>query len=242
MLNRENSFLTPIDFAEKLKEAFGKNVSLPIAFFYSDEAITKTPKSPGCLFKQIAIARRGEKVTLHKDNISCGGGKFYTRFSLMPKHVPHFVSCQEKYKASESLVLSHIKKYDIGLSQKPYLNFLRIDKLDSFDPIEGILFLSSIDQISGLVSWAMYDSNDEGAITVPFGSGCSTLILMTIRENLLSGKKVFLGGFDPSVRPYLGKDELGLSIPKSRFNDMMGTLSSCCLFGTNAWERVKQRM
>ncbi|MCD8211004.1 MAG: DUF169 domain-containing protein, partial [Prevotella sp.] len=88
----------------------------------------------------------------------------------------------------------------------------------------------------------LYDNNDEGAITVPFGSGCSTLILMAIRENLLSGKKVFLGGFDPSVRPYLGKDELGLSIPRSRFISMQATLESCCLFGTTAWEKIKQRI
>jgi hypothetical protein len=65
---------------------------------------------------------------------------------------------------------------------------------------------------------------------------------MTIVENARQGHRCFLGLFDPSVRPWVGKDELSFTVPMSRFRAMLGTMRDCFLFGSHAWERVKNRM
>ena len=80
------------------------------------------------------------------------------------------------------------------------------------------------------------------AVCVPFGSGCSAVVTQAVRENRRGGRSVFLALFDPSVRPYVGADELGFVIPASRFRTMYETMRSTCLFGTNAWSKVKARI
>ncbi len=234
--------ITPKELIDNLRNAFGKNFQLPLAFWYSDTPIAQTQKTPGCLFKTLNLARQGIKVTLHKDNISCGGGKFYLGFSPFLEHIPNFVSKKEKYKKTPELVLSYIKDIDIGLAKKPYLNFSRIDSMDSLEYLEGLLFYAKADVLSGLTSWAYYDNNVSGAVCSPFGSGCSQMILMARRENLMGGNKTFLGLFDPSIRPYVGKDELGFLIPRCRFLSMQDTLKECCLNNTHAWNKVKERI
>jgi hypothetical protein len=51
-----------------------------------------------------------------------------------------------------------------------------------------------------------------------------------------------MGLFDPSVRPWVGKDELSFTVPMSRFKVMLSTMRECFLFGSHAWERVKERL
>ena len=56
------------------------------------------------------------------------------------------------------------------------------------------------------------------------------------------GRRCFLGLFDPSVRPWVGADELCFVIPMSRFAGMCGTMRASCLFGTHAWDKVRERI
>ena len=37
-----------------------------------------------------------------------------------------------------------------------YLNFARMDKVENFDNLEGILFLATPDMLSGLATWAFF--------------------------------------------------------------------------------------
>lgn len=48
------------------------------------------------------------------------------------------------------------------------------------------------------------------------------------------GGKFYLGLFDPSVRPHVGADELGFSIPASRLRAMAETIDKCFLSGSTA--------
>ena len=58
-------------------------------------------------------------------------------------------------------------------------------------------------------------------------------------------------GFDPDkvwvtvlgpVRAWVGADELCFVIPMSRFAGMCGTMRASCLFGTHAWDKVRERI
>ena len=230
------------EFIECYKEAFGSQAQLPLLFGYSNQPIAQTEKIGGCFFKGLQQAREGEALSLSADVIGCGGGKLYTGFSEMPERVPGFVSLKEKYKKTPELVVDYIEGLGMERSEKPYLNFIRIDKAASFGGTEGIMFYATPDMLSGLCGWAFYDSNEPDAVVSLFGSGCSTVVSMTVAENKRQGHRCFLGLFDPSVRPWVGKNELSFTIPFSRFVPMMETMKDTFLFGSHAWERIKNRM
>ncbi len=229
-------------FIHEYIDAFGEKAPLPLLFGYSDTPLAETQKIGGCFFKGLQKAREGVPVSLSSDVIGCGGGKLYTGFSDMPERVPGFVSMKEKYKKTPEMVVDYINGLNIKRTEKPYLNFIRIDKAESFEETEGLLFYATPDMLSGLCGWAFYDINEPDAVVSQFGSGCSTVVTMTVVENAKNGHRCFLGLFDPSVRPWVGEYELSFTIPWCRFYTMMGTMKSCFLNGSHAWEKIKQRI
>lgn len=253
-LNEKNItiMITPEEFLNDYREAFGEAALLPVAFYYSNSCLADTPKVAGCMFKVIGDAFNGQSVSLSADNLACGGGKFYAGFTEMPERVPGFVSLKEKYKQTPEMVVDCVKTLDQQLTDKKYLNFVRIDKIESLeyvknedgstDRIEGVLIYATPDMLSGLCTWAFYDNNAEDAVSAQFGSGCASVISLAVRENRLGGKRTFIGLFDPSVRPHVDANILSFVIPQSRLQSMLATMRDSCLFGTHAWEKVKARI
>lgn len=230
------------EFIQNYREAFGQEAQLPLLFGYSDTLAADTAKIGGCFFKGLQAAREGTPVALSAEIIGCGGGKLYTGFSDMPERVPKFVSLTEKYKRTPEMVADYVKSLEMPRATKPYLNFVRIDKAESLEGFEGVMFYATPDVLSGLCGWAFFDTNEPDAVVARFGSGCSTVVSMTVVENARGGHRCFLGLFDPSVRPWVGKDELSFTIPMSRFTVMMDTMRECFLFDSHAWQRVKERL
>ncbi|MBO5171556.1 MAG: DUF169 domain-containing protein [Prevotella sp.] len=230
------------EFIQNYREAFGSNVPLPLLFGYSDQPIADTEKIGGCFFKRLQQARDGQPVSLSADVIGCGGGKLYTGFSDMPERVPGFVSLKEKYKKTPEMVVDYVNGLGMKRAEKPYLNFIRIDKAESFEGTEGVLFYATPDMLSGLCGWAFFDNNETDAVVSQFGSGCSSVVSMTVVENDRQGYRCFIGLFDPSVRPYVGTNELSFTIPMSRFKRMTETMKECFLFDSHAWKKVKARL
>jgi hypothetical protein len=165
--------------------------------------------------------RDGKTVSLSNKTITCGGGKFYTGFTEMPERVPGFVSLKEKYKKTPEMVVDFVNELQISRTDKAYLHFARIDKIPSFDEVEGLLFLPTPDILSGLATWTFFDNNASDAVAAPFGSGCCSVITQTIIENRKQGKRTFLGFFDPSVRPYFEADVLGMTGMYKEVMDLM---------------------
>ena len=229
-------------FIQNYKDAFSEVAELPIAFWYSDTPLVQTNKIGGCFFKGMEEVRNGNSISLNADVIGCGGGKFYTGFTEMPDRIPNFVSLKEKYKQTPEMVLEFINSIGISLTEKAYLNFVRIDKLDSFEQVEAILFLATPDVLSGLTTWAFFDNNREDTVVSTFGSGCSAVVTQPVLENRKGGKRTFLGFFDPSVRPYFQANILSYTIPMSRFKEMYYTMKDSCLFDTHAWSKIKDRI
>ena len=203
------------EFVAAFREAFGPVPELPLLFRYTDEPLRPAAKAGGCFFKALAEARDGRPVGLNASNIGCGGGKFYTGFSPMPEFVPQFVSLKERYKQTPEMVLEFIAALDLRPAP---------------------------DVLAGLVTWAGFDNDAPDAVAAPFGSGCSTVVSQAVRENRNGGHRCFLGLFHPSVRPWVGADELCFVIPMSRFAGMCGTMRASCLFGTHAWDKVRERI
>lgn len=229
-------------FLNNYREAFGDKVDLPIVFWYSEQPVNPVDKIGGCLFKCMKDVRAGQTVTLSVETIGCGGGKFYTGFTGMPERIPGFVSLKEKYKQTLEGVIEFLEDLQVPRAKMDYLNFTRMDNVESFDNLEGILFLATPDMLSGLATWAFFDNNSQDAVTSLFGSGCCSVVTQAVIENARGGKRTFIGFFDPSVRPYFEPDILSFMIPMSRFKEMYDTMRSSCLFDTHAWGKIKERM
>lgn len=229
------------DFIIRYREAFGESAPLPIALGYSDNAVTEIKKVPKCMIGAISKVRYGESLTLCEENVLCGGGGLYTAFREMPDRVPTFVSEIEHYKRSKEMVVDYVKSLDIHISEKPYLNFVRVDKLEDWSSAEAILFFATPDMLSGLCTWAFYDNNSPDTVTTQFGSGCAAIVSFAINENKKRGKRCFLGMLDPSARPLVPENELTLTIPMSRFKEMLKTMNDSALF-QKAFSILKKRI
>lgn len=218
------------EFVAKYREAFGDAAPLPIAFGYSNQPATEIKRLPKCMVGAISKVRGGESLTLAAENVICGGGALYTAFREMPERVPVFVSEVEHYKASKDMVEEYVRNLNIEITDRPYLNFVRIDKLQSWEEAEALLFFATPDILSGLATWSFYDNNAEDAVTTMFGSGCAAIVTFAINENRANGKRCFIGLLDPSARPLVGENELSFTIPMSRFREMLTTMEDSALF------------
>lgn len=228
-------------FLQKYREAFGNAVPLPVAFGYSHNPVAEVKRIPRCMIGAIRKACGGEPLTLSADNVLCGGGSLYTAFAPMQDRIPAFVSETEHYKQTPEQVRRYIHNLDIQLAEKPYLNFIRIDKLSSFDDVEGILFFATPDVLSGLCSWAFYDNDADDAVSVRFASGCCSIVTFAVNENRKNGRSCFIGMLDPSACPLVPANELTFVIPVSRFREMMRTMEDSALF-RKAYSIVKKRI
>ena len=219
-----------LHFITLYKKAFGETAPLPIVFGYSDKAAVEIRKIPRCMIGAIRKVCEGISLTLSADNVLCSGGSLYTAFAPMKESTPVFVSEVEHYKRTEEMVRKCIGKMDIRLTEKPYLNFVRMDMADNLDNADGVLFFASPDILAGLCSWAFYDNNADDAVSVRFASGCCSMITFAVNENKQRGRSCFIGMLDPSARPLIPKDELSFSIPMCRFMEMMQTMEDSALF------------
>lgn len=233
--------MTVNEFIERYRDAFGDAAPMPIAFGYSDNAVSEIKRVPKCMIGTISNVRHGESLTLTEENVICGGGGLYTAFREMPERVPMFVSEVEHYKQSKEMVIDYVNNLHIQITNKPYLNFVRIDKLKNWDEAEAILFFATPDILSGLCTWAFYDNNSSDAVTTQFASGCAAIVSFAINENRKNGNRCFLGMFDPSARPLVPENELTLTIPMCRFKRMLETMNDSALF-QKAFSIIKKRI
>ena len=122
-------------FLQTYKEAFGNAVPLPVTFGYSHIPVTEINKIPRCMIGTIRKVCEGDSLTLSADNVLCGGGSLYTAFAPMQERLPKFVSETEHYKQTPEQIKKYIHRLDIHLTDKPYLNFVRMKwKVFCFSP------------------------------------------------------------------------------------------------------------
>lgn len=228
-------------FTTLFHEAFGEKTPLPIAFGYSGKAAANVKQIPRCMIGAIRKVCGGEPLTLSANNVLCGGGGLYTAFAPMQERIPAFVSETEHYKQDKEQVKDYVDRLGIRMSKKPYLNFIRIDKLENLDEIEGVVFFATPDVLSGLCSWAFYDNNADDAVCTRFASGCCSIVTFAATENARGGRSCFIGMLDPSARPLIPCNELTFAIPACRFKEMLLTMEQSALF-QKAYSIVRKRI
>lgn len=233
--------MTPQQFTLKFCEAFGQSVPLPIAFWYGNTAVNPESRVPRCMIGAIRKVCEGNALTLTAQTVQCGGGGLYTAFRPMPERVPLFVSETEHYKQRPEQVRAYVESLEIEITERPYLNFVRVDKLDSWEGVEAVVFFATPDVLSGLCSWAFFDNDAEDAVVTKFASGCAAVVSFATVENRKGGRRCFLGMFDPSARPLVPKDELSFAVPMSRFSEMLRTMPHSALF-EHAFSVVRRRI
>lgn len=240
--NQNSRTMNVTEFIANYREAFGEAAGLPIVFWYSDTPIREIEKINGCFFKGMKSVREGEIISLSSDTIGCFGGKLYTGFTDISPHIPNFVSLKERYKQTPQMVVDYIESLHINRAEKKYIHFARIDKIDSFEGKEGLVFFATPDILSGLTTWTYFDNNSPDAVVSMFGSGCSAIVTQVVTENIENGNRTFIGFFDPSARIHFEPDLLSFAIPMSRFKVMYHTMRQSCLFDTHAWGKIKERI
>lgn len=228
-------------FTTLFHEAFGEKTPLPIAFGYSGKAAANVKQIPRCMIGAIRKVCGGEPLTLSANNVLCSGGGLYTAFAPMQERIPAFVSETEHYKQNKEQVKDYVDRLGIRMSKKPYLNFIRIDKLENLDEIEGVVFFATPDVLSGLCSWAFYDNNADDAVCTRFASGCCSIVTFAATENARGGRSCFIGMLDPSARPLIPCNELTFAIPACRFKEMLLTMEQSALF-QKAYSIVRKRI
>lgn len=233
--------MTPQEFIEKFREAFGEAAPLPIALWYGDMAVKPESRVPRCMVGAIRKVCEGEALTLSAENVQCGGGGLYTAFRPMPERVPMFVSETEHYKQTPDDVRAYVRSLGIEITTKPYLNFVRVDRLDGWEGVDAIVFFATPDILSGLCTWAFYDNNAEDAVVAKFASGCAAVVSFATIENRKGGRRCFIGMFDPSARPLVPKHELTFAVPMSRFVEMLRTMHDSALY-QKAFSVVRRRI
>ena len=235
--------MTPEELIQAYTEAFGIETQLPIAFGFSDEPLTKPKDGLRCLLGLFPKVRKGDTVTLADKFISCGGGMLYMGTGELQERIPNFVSNIEHYQQTPQMVRDYVEGLHIVPAPKKYIYFIRIDKLSTWEDIEGVIFFAKPDVLSGLCAWAFFDDNSSSAVITRFASGCASLITMAVAENRKEdGHSCFLGGFDPSARIMMPADEMTFVIPAIRLVKMLQTMKDTCLFDTPAWSKIKQRI
>ncbi len=233
--------MTPQEFILKFREAFGEAAPLPIAFWYGDTAVNAESRVPRCMIGAIRKVCDGNALTLTAENVQCGGGGLYTAFRPMQERVPTFVSEIEHYKQTPEQVRQYVESLDIEITDKSYLNFVRVDKLTSWEGVEAVVFFATPDILSGLCTWTFFDNDAEDAIVTKFASGCAAVVSFATVENRKGGRRCFLGMFDPSARPLVPKNELTFAVPMSRFREMLATMSDSALY-QHAFSVVRRRI
>lgn len=233
--------MTVKGFIEKYRQAFGEKAPLPIAFGYSDTPVSEIRSVPKCLVGSISNVRHGNSLTLSAENVICGGGGLYTAFTEMPERVPIFVSEVEHYKKTKEMVVDYVRGLNIELTQKPFLNFVRIDNLKEWSDAEALLFFATPDILAGLSSWAFYDNNSADAVVTQFSSGCASIVTRAISENKSGGRSCFIGMLDPSARPLIPENELTFTIPMCRLMEMLETMDDSSLY-QKAFSALRRRI
>ena len=198
-----------------------------------------TEKQGHCIFSRLDEVCNGTLMSFNEDNLACLGGKFYCGYTAMPEHVPNFVSIKEKYKKTPELVREYVEQARVPKAKDKFLNFARVDMIESFEGKEGVLFYATPDMLSGLTTWAWFDRNEDDVVCSTFASGCANVVSYAVRENRENGYRSFIGLFDLSARPYVKSNILTFTIPMSRFKVMLETMRESSLFGTHAWDKVR---
>jgi hypothetical protein len=225
---------------------------LPITFEYTDEERGEPAPTPTeetrCIIGALRAVRGGVSFRFGANSFGCMGGKYYCGFSPnLRRGIEEFLSHDakgegERYKKTPEIASIAIQQNPRLEAPAKYLLFKRWDHLDERDLPVAAIFYATPDVLSGLFTLAGYDEpNNEGAVALPFSSGCGSVIKHALAESRSPHPRAILGLFDVSSRPYVSANVLSFSVPLQKLQTMTENMDESFLV-TDSWNEVKRRM
>jgi hypothetical protein len=242
------------DTFQTLWKKYFNNAPLPITFYYSDKlsnaVIVKAGTVPRCIIGALVKVQRGQSLAFNSDAVGCEGGKRCLGFGEMSMpNFEYFLSYGipgkiegERYKKTPEMVKAYMKNGapDYEAPGK-YIVFKRWDMLDKNDNPDVVIFYAEPDVLSGLFTLAVYDETDPDTVSVPFTSGCGSIIQYPFLEVKSKYPKTFIGMFDSSARPFVDKNTLSFAAPMHKFKTMVDNMEESFLI-TLSWAKVQKRI
>jgi uncharacterized protein (DUF169 family) len=241
------------NFMEQWSKYFNK-AELPITFYYTDEEGHAEHAKPGsvhrCVIGALSEVRNGKSLAFDVDTVGCPGGKRYLGFTdgIMPDF-EYFLSCGipgklegERYKKSPEMVKEFMEKHSPAMkAPAKYIVFKRWDMLEEPDNPEVVIFFAEPDVLSGLFTLASFDEAGQYMVTVPFGSGCSSIVQYPYTEKNSEKPRGVIGMFDVSARPFVSANTLTFAVPMSKFTRMVDNMDESFLI-TRSWQQIQKRI
>lgn len=243
-------------FKEKFLQLWRKyfdNASLPITFYYTNEAGRAEPmkRTSGhrCLIGDLIKVRDGISILYNADSIGCFGGKRYLGFSqTIAPNFEYFLSCGipgklegERYKKSPELVKELMKQQAAFMAPAKFIVFKRWDQLDEADKPEVVIFFAPPDVLSGLFTLANFEEAEPNGVFAPFSAGCGSIVQYPYLEGKLKHPRGVIGLFDVSARPYVPEEVLTFAAPMNKFTRMVDNMEESFLI-TSSWKKVQKRI
>ncbi|MDH7594151.1 MAG: DUF169 domain-containing protein [Methanomicrobiales archaeon] len=208
------------------------------------------PKDWRCIVCDLARVRRGKSLAFDGDSISCSGAKYYMGYTRERRpEFRYFLSCGkpgevegERYKRSPEIVDEMDRSAEHLHAEGRCYIFKRWDFVTEGEDPEVVVFFAGPEVISGLFTLANFDQSDpNGGVIAPFGSGCSSIIHYPLLEQRKEYPRAVLGMFDPSARPCVPLNTLTFAFPMKKFTRMVDYMEESFLI-TATWERMKRRI
>lgn len=237
-----------------LLKAFG-DIEEPMGVYYADtppaNGYTSGAK-PGhnCILKQIRLARIKKDVAWFDGSTQprCMGGWTYMGYTLPPSdnicmHVTTGLPGREgeRYLPEPSSLRRMFNDVDIRPAPARYciakpLSLFAADEKPLF-----VIFFVRGEVLSGLCQLAWYVLDDHRAVEFPFGSGCANILAWPFHYLNRNRLKAVVGGADPSARPFMGVDEMTVTLSLQAFEIMLDKAPESFL-STHTWQTVLKKI
>lgn len=237
---------------KKFRELLGLKES-PLGIYYTNkkpDGVTPKAGIHSCMIGLLQNARKkGEAVFFDKDHFGCPGGAYYMGFLETPRpNIEYFLSCGipgqmegERYIKTPELARQYFSKMKPRPAPATYCVFKPIERFESEEKPEVVVFFATPDILSGLFTLANYALESFDAVSTPFGSGCSAILTYPLREAKNEKPHAILGMFDVSARPMVETDILTLAMPYALFLKLLENLTGSFL-ETESWKKVLRRI
>lgn len=209
-------------------------------------------KNHSCVLKNIWLARKkGTAAYFDSARHGCPGAAFYLGFTRpLMETIVHFVStgipgvmenCERyidspdiarRFYNEEMAPIPAPKRFCVF---KPLSHFVKDGK-----PLL-VSFFARPETMAGLFGQTFFVTNDKEAVISPAGSGCALLVTWPFKYVSQGKLKAFMGGWDPSCRPFLKTDEITFTVPYELFERMVNRSQESFLNGPS-WSEVKKRV
>jgi len=225
----------------------------PLAVFYTDtkpaEGFTPCDERQACIFAHLRKLRKhGGAAFFDAAHASCGGGAYFLGFSEPWPGQPYFVSTGipgemegERYIKTPELAMRFNEETRPLPATGKYCVLKRVPDLPEGEQAEVVIFFAPPDVMAGLMGLVSFASESFEAVRAPMSSGCGAAVSWARREAQSEKPKAILGGFDPSVRPFLEPNTLTLSMPTKLLQDMLRDAPDSFLTA-HAWTHLRNRL